>query len=107
MVVNTPALVIVPGTCPVAPPGILVAFGIEMAEGINKAVVDKVVYPFSLHRKEARGVFQPYRIVDIDLPVTDVVIAPNDDVGDLFLQLIYVHLKMSKSALRFLPSISI
>lgn len=50
IVIDTPSLVVGSGIGPVAPPGIIVWFLVEMSEGIHKTAIDKVPDPLALYR---------------------------------------------------------
>ena len=83
VVVDAPTEVLGTSTGAEAPPAVLVGFFHQMTEAIDVTVAEKIGHPLSLFGEEARHRVVLSRVVDVDVLVTDVVVAGDDEVGAL------------------------
>src|SRR5699024_1894801 len=89
-IINSPSFVVVSGIGAVGPPGVVVGFVIEMPEAVNKTAINKIVEPLAFFGKETGNFGISYRIVDVDGAMTDIVIATNNQVWDVFFQVVHI-----------------
>ena len=93
-VIDAPSLVIGAGVCAEAPPAVLMRFGVELAEGVDKPAVEQFGKPGPFFGQEAGGIFVADGIVNIDGLVRDVIIAGNHQVGPFLAELLKVTVEL-------------
>ena len=93
-VVDPPAFVVRPRVGAETPTGLLIRFVVEQPERVDEAAVQEAAHPFAFFGQEtaARGI--AHRVVDVDRPVADVVVAAQDQLRPLFYEFRYVSLKI-------------
>ncbi len=95
IVIDTPPFVIGTGISAITPPGILMRFLVEMAETVYKTCAYKIVYPRSFYWQKPGYIGIADGIVNINGPVTDIVVARNHQPRSVLLQPIDIVLEIA------------
>src|SRR5260370_5689961 len=87
LVVDAPADVLRPRLAAVRPPGVLLRLGVEATEHVDEAdLVEHLRKPVALLGQEAGVLPVGAPVPQVDLPVRDVPVAAQDDLGISFFQ---------------------
>lgn len=91
LVVDAPAHVLGPGLAAVAPPGVLLGAGVQLAEDVNEAdVIQEAAEPLALFGQEAGVLLVGAPVLQVDFLVGDVPVAAQDDLAAAVLQFLHV-----------------